>query len=49
MVALLPADDVDTAISVLAEHGVRAWVAGEVTASADRGGRVDLVGQHPGW
>lgn len=49
MVALLPADDVDTAVSVLAAHGVRAWVAGEVTASADRGGRVDLVGQHPGW
>ena len=49
MVALLPADDVDTAVSVLAGHGVRAWVAGEVRASADRGGRVDLVGQHPGW
>lgn len=49
MVALLPAGDVDTAVSVLAGHGVRAWVAGQVTASADRGGRVDLVGQHPGW
>lgn len=49
MVALLPAADVDTAVSVLAGHGVRAWVAGEVRASADRGGRVDLVGQHPGW
>ncbi len=49
MVALLPADDVDTAVAVLAGHGVRAWVAGEVRASADRGGRVDLVGQHPGW
>ncbi|MBM7508692.1 phosphoribosylformylglycinamidine cyclo-ligase [Nocardioides sp. 31GB23] len=49
MVALLPAGDVDTAVSVLAGHGVRAWVAGEVRASADRGGRVDLVGQHPGW
>lgn len=49
MVALLPAGDVDTAVSVLAGHGVPAWVAGQVTASADRGGRVDLVGQHPGW
>jgi phosphoribosylformylglycinamidine cyclo-ligase len=34
---------------VLGEHGVRAWVAGEVAASTDRGGRVELVGQHPGW
>ncbi|WP_341231262.1 phosphoribosylformylglycinamidine cyclo-ligase, partial [Nocardioides salarius] len=49
MVALLPAGGVDTAVSVLAGHGVRAWVAGEVRASADRGGRVDLVDQHPGW
>ena len=30
MVALTPPDDVDTAIEVLAGHGIRAWVAGEV-------------------
>ena len=30
MVALTDPDDVDAAIAVLAEHGVRAWVAGEV-------------------
>ena len=30
MVALMAADDADAAIAVLAEHGVRAWVAGEV-------------------
>ena len=49
MVSLTPPDDVDAAIGVLAGHGIRAWVAGEVRADADHGGRVALVGQHPGW
>ncbi|WP_121255995.1 phosphoribosylformylglycinamidine cyclo-ligase [Nocardioides ferulae] len=51
MVALLEADDVDTAIELLAGHGLRAWVAGEVrhAASADDGGKVRLAGQHAGW
>ena len=53
MVALTDPEDVDAAIAVLGEHGVRAWVAGEVTAVGGddqaRGGRVELVGQHPGW
>jgi phosphoribosylformylglycinamidine cyclo-ligase len=49
MVALTPADDVDAAIGVLAQHDVRAWVAGEVRADAELGGRVVLEGQHPGW
>lgn len=53
MVALTAADDADRAVSVLAEHGVRAWVAGEVaddiSADGQPGGRVELVGQHPGW
>jgi phosphoribosylformylglycinamidine cyclo-ligase len=40
-------DDADEAVRVLAEHDVRAWVAGEVTAT--RGGDVALVGSHPGW
>lgn len=47
MVALLPGEDVDTAISLLAGHGIRAWVAGDVVADGD--GSVDLHGQHPGW
>jgi phosphoribosylformylglycinamidine cyclo-ligase len=47
MVALTDPDDVDAAIAVLAEHGVHAWVAGEVSPVA--GGRVELTGQHPGW
>jgi phosphoribosylformylglycinamidine cyclo-ligase len=47
MVALTPADDVDAALAILADHGVDAWVAGEVQGTP--GGRVELVGQHPGW
>lgn len=47
MVALADPSDTDLAITTLAEHGVRAWVAGEVTpAAADNGGRVTLVGSH---
>jgi phosphoribosylformylglycinamidine cyclo-ligase len=49
MVALTPPEDVDTAISLLAGHGVEAWVAGEVRADEADGGRVRLTGQHPGW
>ncbi|WP_374928787.1 phosphoribosylformylglycinamidine cyclo-ligase [Kytococcus sedentarius] len=41
-VALLPTDAVDTAVELLARHGIDAWVAGEVHASAEAGlgGRV---------
>jgi phosphoribosylformylglycinamidine cyclo-ligase len=52
MVALTPPEDADTAVEVLAAHGIRAWPAGEVRpAAADGpdGGRVRLTGQHPGW
>lgn len=49
MVALTHPEDADAAIAVLGEHGVRAWIAGEVSPAGDRGGAVDLVGQHPGW
>ena len=50
MVALLDGDDAETAMSLLAGFGITAWVAGEVTAAGpDEGGRVELVGQHPGW
>ncbi|QWF21810.1 phosphoribosylformylglycinamidine cyclo-ligase [Nocardioides sp. LMS-CY] len=49
MVALTDPTDADAAIAVLGEHGVRAWIAGEVSAAAERGGTVELVGQHPGW
>ncbi len=46
MVALVSPPDAGAAVSLLAEHGVDAWVVGEVTAGS---GEVRLVGQHPGW
>ena len=50
MVALLDPRAIDRAVATLAEHGIHAWVAGEVSAAAEgAGGTVDLVGQHPGW
>jgi len=47
MVALTAPDDADAAVALLADHGIDAWVAGEVTATP--GGAVTLTGQHPGW
>ena len=49
MVALVDPEDADAAIGALASYDVRAWVAGEVRADAENGGRVALAGQHPGW
>ena len=50
MVAMLDPDDVPAAVRLLDEHGVRAWVVGEVRhATEGDEGRVRLVGQHPGW
>ena len=51
MVALVAPDAADRAVAVLAEHDVRAWVAGEVTRVRARrpGGTVALVGRYPGW
>jgi phosphoribosylformylglycinamidine cyclo-ligase len=47
MVALLPAEDVDSAIATLATYGIPAWVAGRVTDTA--GGVVNLSGVYQGW
>jgi phosphoribosylformylglycinamidine cyclo-ligase len=49
MVALTDPEDADTAIAVLGEHGIRAWVAGEVRVDPEQKGRVELTGRHPGW
>ncbi len=54
MVALLHPEDVDAAVSLLAGHGVDAWVCGEVAPAdgapgAPAPGSVTLRGQHPGW
>ncbi len=45
MVSLTAPEDADAAIEVLARHGVRAWVAGEVAAAGGaRPGSVRLIG-----
>jgi phosphoribosylformylglycinamidine cyclo-ligase len=54
MVALVDPADADRAVSVLAGHGIDAWVCGEVAEAgaaldAAAGGSVTLRGQHPGW
>ena len=49
MVALLAPETISAAVSLLAEHGVDAWVAGELTTAEGPGGTAELVGQHPGW
>jgi phosphoribosylformylglycinamidine cyclo-ligase len=50
MVSLTAPEDADNAIAVLARHGVQAWVAGSThAATPDNAGRVELVGQYPGW
>ncbi len=52
MVALVDGDDVNRVLATLDEHGVPAWVCGEVGLAAATGsdhGSVTLVGSHPGW
>ncbi|TIC88506.1 phosphoribosylformylglycinamidine cyclo-ligase [Nocardioides sp. GY 10113] len=49
MVALTAPDSVDDAIARLGEHGIEAWVAGQVDVDPEQAGTVELVGQHPGW
>jgi len=49
MVALLDPAAVDAGVALLAEHGIHAWVAGQVGPASGPGGTVELVGQHPGW
>ena len=54
MVSLTHPEDADRAISVLAGHGIDAWVCGEVGEASGAlegaaGGSVTLRGQHPGW
>ncbi|MFL6023139.1 MAG: AIR synthase-related protein, partial [Marmoricola sp.] len=47
MVALIPADEADAAVRLLAEHDIAAWTAGEVTEAADgAAGAVRMVGDH---
>lgn len=46
MVAVLPADAVDAAVTLLADRGLRAWVCGKVGSAGSTAGGVELVGQH---
>jgi phosphoribosylformylglycinamidine cyclo-ligase len=47
MVALVPEVVADSAMSVLGEHGIDAWVAGTAgAASGATSGTVELVGEH---
>ena len=46
MVALTAPEAADEAVRVLAEHGIRAWVAGEVGPGT---GTVSLSGSYAGW
>ncbi len=48
MVALVDPDDADAAVRLLGEHGVDAWIAGEVAGAGVHGpgGRVTLSGTH---
>jgi phosphoribosylformylglycinamidine cyclo-ligase len=48
MVALVAPDDADAAVSLLGEHGIDAWIAGDVAAAGvhGAGGTVTLTGAH---
>ncbi|RYJ04129.1 MAG: phosphoribosylformylglycinamidine cyclo-ligase, partial [Actinomycetales bacterium] len=48
MVALVAPDDADASIRLLAEHGIEAWVAGDVADAGvhGAGGTVTLTGAH---
>jgi phosphoribosylformylglycinamidine cyclo-ligase len=47
MVAVVGADDAEAALALLSDHGVDAWLAGEVRAARpDDAGRVTLTGSH---
>jgi phosphoribosylformylglycinamidine cyclo-ligase len=48
MVAVLPADEVDAAVALLAARGLKAWACGTVrVAEGDAPGSVQLSGRHP--
>ncbi|MGA8852145.1 MAG: phosphoribosylformylglycinamidine cyclo-ligase [Aeromicrobium sp.] len=49
MIAMVAADAADAAIRLLAEHGVDAWIAGQVGAASvhGAGGTVTMVNDHP--
>ncbi|MBB1260888.1 phosphoribosylformylglycinamidine cyclo-ligase [Streptomyces alkaliterrae] len=47
MIAIVPGASADAALETLADRGVEAWVAGEITERGERAEAVTLVGDHP--
>ncbi|MBM7438084.1 phosphoribosylformylglycinamidine cyclo-ligase [Streptomyces sp. HB132] len=46
MIAVVPADSVDAALTTLADRGVDSWVAGEITERADHATGAELTGSY---
>lgn len=46
MMAVVPGDSVDVALTTLADRGVEAWVAGEITERGDHTTGAELVGDY---
>jgi phosphoribosylformylglycinamidine cyclo-ligase len=46
MIAVVAPEAADTALTTLADRGVRAWVCGEVAESAGQAGSTRLVGEY---
>ncbi|MEW2519010.1 phosphoribosylformylglycinamidine cyclo-ligase [Actinacidiphila alni] len=46
MIAVLPQESVDVALATLADRGVGAWVAGEITARENGAAAVELTGDY---
>ncbi|MFF3562074.1 phosphoribosylformylglycinamidine cyclo-ligase [Streptomyces sp. NPDC002574] len=46
MVAVVPEESVDVALTTLADRGLEAWVAGEVLERGDRAEAVELTGEY---
>ncbi|WP_030416151.1 phosphoribosylformylglycinamidine cyclo-ligase [Streptomyces sp. NRRL S-1448] len=48
MIAVVPPESVTTALATLADHGVDAWVGGEIVERGDRTTGAELVGDYAG-
>ncbi|WP_030814174.1 phosphoribosylformylglycinamidine cyclo-ligase [Streptomyces sp. NRRL S-337] len=48
MIAVVPPESVTTALTTLADHGVDAWVGGEIVERGDRTTGAELVGDYAG-
>ncbi|NEE40959.1 phosphoribosylformylglycinamidine cyclo-ligase, partial [Streptomyces sp. SID7982] len=46
MIAIVPADSVDAALTTLADRGVDSWVAGEITDRGDHATGAELTGAY---